>query len=79
MLHDKIRPGSVLPAHRVQPNPGIEREELLAAVKLMQDNIEEPLDLLTLVPAGQSRRNVERLFRKYHELLARALLPGTSD
>ena len=37
-----------------------------AAVKPMQENIEEPVDLLALsVELGQSRRNVERLFRKF--------------
>jgi transcriptional regulator GlxA family with amidase domain len=66
MLHDKIRPGSVLQRTTVQPNPGIEQGELLAAIVLMQDNIEEPLDLLTLSNRlNQSRRNVERLFRKH--------------
>jgi transcriptional regulator GlxA family with amidase domain len=66
MLHDKIRPGSVLQRTAVQPNPGIEQGELLAAIVLMQDNIEEPLDLLTLSNRlNQSRRNVERLFRKH--------------
>ena len=66
MLHDKIRAGSVLQRTAVQPDPGIEQGELLAAIVLMQDNIEEPLDLLTLSNRlNQSRRNVERLFRKH--------------
>jgi transcriptional regulator GlxA family with amidase domain len=66
LLHDKIRQGSVRQHVAIQPNPGIDREELAAAVKLMLENIEEPLDLLTLsAQLGQSRRNVERLFRKF--------------
>jgi transcriptional regulator GlxA family with amidase domain len=66
MLHDKIRSGAVRQHAAVQLMPGLEREELHAAILMMQDNIEEPLDLLTLsARLGQSRRNVERLFRKY--------------
>ncbi|EWY42664.1 AraC family transcriptional regulator [Skermanella stibiiresistens SB22] len=66
LLHEKIRQGSVRQREAIQPDPGIEREELAAAVKLMMANIEEPLDLLTLSnQLGQSRRNVERLFRKF--------------
>jgi transcriptional regulator GlxA family with amidase domain len=66
MLHDKIRPGSVRQQEAIQPNPAVEREELLAAILLMQEHIEEPLDLLTLsARLGQSRRNVERLFRRH--------------
>lgn len=66
LLHEKIRQGSVRQREAIQPDPAIEREELAAAVKLMLENIEEPLDLLTLSSRlGQSRRNVERLFRKF--------------
>ncbi|WP_207460728.1 GlxA family transcriptional regulator [Azospirillum sp. SYSU D00513] len=66
MLHDKIRPGAVRQHAAVQHMPGFEREELHAAILMMQENIEEPLDLLTLSSRlGQSRRNVERLFRKF--------------
>lgn len=66
LLHTKIRQGSVRQQEAVQPNPAVDHDDLLAAVLMMQDNIEEPLDLLALsVELGQSRRNVERLFRKY--------------
>lgn len=66
LLHDRIRPGSVRQQEAIQPNPGVDREDLLAAILLMQANIEEPVDLLTLSSRlGQSRRNVERLFRKH--------------
>lgn len=66
MLHDRIRPGNARQQDAVQPNPGLERTELQDAIRLMQENIEEPLDLVSLsAHLGQSRRNVERLFRKY--------------
>jgi transcriptional regulator GlxA family with amidase domain len=66
MLHDRIRPGAMRQQAVLQQPLGVERQELQAAVKLMLDHIESPLDLLTLsTRLGQSRRNVERLFRKY--------------
>lgn len=66
MLHDKIRPGAVRQHAAPQPPLALEREELQAAVRMMLENIETPLDLLTMAHRlGQSRRNVERLFRKY--------------
>jgi transcriptional regulator GlxA family with amidase domain len=66
MLHDKIRPGAMRQHAALHPPAGIERRELQAAVQMMLENIETPLDLLTLSKRlGQSRRNVERLFRKY--------------
>jgi transcriptional regulator GlxA family with amidase domain len=66
MLHDKIRPGAMRQHAAPQPPLAVEREELQAAVRMMLENIETPVDLLTLAHRlGQSRRNVERLFRKY--------------
>jgi AraC family transcriptional regulator, glycine betaine-responsive activator len=66
MLHDKIRPGAMRQHAVFHPPVGIERRELQAAVQMMLENIEAPLDLLTLSNRlGQSRRNVERLFRQY--------------
>ena len=66
MLHDKIRPGAMRQHAAPQPPLAMEREELQAAVRTMLENIETPVDLLTLAHRlGQSRRNVERLFRKY--------------
>lgn len=66
MLHAKIRPGAIRQHAAPQPPLALEREELQAAVRMMLENIETPLDLLTLAHRlGQSRRNVERLFRKY--------------
>lgn len=66
MLHDRIRPGAMRQHAAPQPPLAVEREELQAAVRMMQENIETPVDLLTLAHRlGQSRRNVERLFRKY--------------
>ncbi|WP_247872588.1 GlxA family transcriptional regulator [Azospirillum sp. TSO35-2] len=66
LLHDRIRPGTARQHEAIQPNPGLECKELHDIIRLMQDNIEEPLDLATLsAMLGQSRRNVERLFRKY--------------
>ncbi|MGQ9364932.1 GlxA family transcriptional regulator [Azospirillum sp. ST 5-10] len=65
LLHVNIRSGETR-QQTLQGNPAMDHEELTAAVAMMQKNIEEPLDLLTLSNAlGQSRRNVERLFRKY--------------
>lgn len=66
MLHDRIRPGNAQQHEAIQPNPRMECKELHDIIRLMQDNIEDPLDLATLsAMLGQSRRNVERLFRKY--------------
>jgi AraC family transcriptional regulator, glycine betaine-responsive activator len=66
LLHDKIRSGNTPQQEAVQPNPAMDHEDLLAAIRLMQENIEDPLDLLTLSSKlGQSRRSLERLFRKY--------------
>ncbi|MFD1625404.1 GlxA family transcriptional regulator [Azospirillum griseum] len=66
MLHDRIRPGHAHQHDAIQPNPVMECKELNDVIRLMQDNLEEPLDLATLsAMLGQSRRNVERLFRKY--------------
>jgi transcriptional regulator GlxA family with amidase domain len=66
MLHDKMRPGAMRQHAVPQPPFAVEREELQAAVRMMLENIETPVDLLTLAHRlGQSRRNVERLFRKY--------------
>lgn len=65
MLHDKIRPGSRA-QQTIQPAIAVERRELMEAIALMRQNIEEPLDQLSLsARLGQSRRNVERMFRKY--------------
>ncbi|PTW59828.1 AraC family transcriptional regulator with amidase-like domain [Breoghania corrubedonensis] len=66
MLHDKIRPAAMQQNAVIQQPLGIERQDLQAAIKLMLATIEQPLDLLTLAKRlGQSRRNVERLFRTY--------------
>ena len=66
MLHHKIRPGSVLQNSLVQLPLGVEREDLRAAISCMLDNLEAPLDLQTLsTRIGKSRRNLERIFRKY--------------
>lgn len=66
MLHDAIRPGSLRQHAILQPPRLSERQELQAAIAAMRENIETPLDLATLAARlGQSRRNVERLFRKH--------------
>ncbi|WP_321501740.1 GlxA family transcriptional regulator [Breoghania sp.] len=66
MLHDKIRPAAMQQNAIIQQPLGVERQELQAAIRLMLATIEQPLDLLTLSRRlGQSRRNVERLFRTY--------------
>ncbi len=66
MLHDKIRPAAMQQNAVIQQPLGVERQELQAAIRLMLATIEQPLDLLTLArQLGQSRRNVERLFRTY--------------
>ncbi|MEI2385169.1 GlxA family transcriptional regulator [Breoghania sp. JC706] len=66
MLHDKIRPAAMQQNAVIQQPLGIERQDLQAAIQLMLTTIEQPLDLLTLAKRlGQSRRNVERLFRTY--------------
>lgn len=64
MLHDKIRPGAM--RQHAAPQLVLERAELQAAVRIMSENIETPLDLATIAHRlGQSRRNMERLFRKH--------------
>ncbi|AXS42200.1 GlxA family transcriptional regulator [Breoghania sp. L-A4] len=66
MLHDKIRPAAMQQNAIIQQPLGVESEELQAAIRLMLATIERPLDLLTLANRlGQSRRNIERLFRTY--------------
>lgn len=66
MLHDKIRPAAMQQNAVIQQPLGVERQDLQAAIQLMLATIERPLDLLTLAKKlGQSRRNVERLFRTY--------------
>jgi transcriptional regulator GlxA family with amidase domain len=64
MLHDKIRPGAM--RQHAAPQLVLERAELQAAVRIMSENIETPLDLATIAHRlGHSRRNIERLFRKH--------------
>jgi AraC family transcriptional regulator, glycine betaine-responsive activator len=66
MLHVKIRPGAMRQHAAASPTIAVERRELQAAIQMMLENIETPLDLLSLAKRlGQSRRNMERLFRKY--------------
>jgi transcriptional regulator GlxA family with amidase domain len=66
MLHDTIRPGALRQHVVLQPPRVSERQELQAAVELMRENIEKPRDLGQLAAElGQSRRNIERLFRKH--------------
>lgn len=66
LLHTKIRCGAARQQEEVQPNPVMDDADLMAAITLMQNNIEEPLDLLALAAElNQSRRNLERLFRRY--------------
>ena len=66
MLHDRIRPGAMRQHAAPQPPLALERQELHAAVRMMLDNIETPLDLAAIARRlGQSRRNLERLFRKH--------------
>ncbi|SNB50981.1 transcriptional regulator, AraC family with amidase-like domain [Arboricoccus pini] len=65
MLHDQVRKGTT-PQQRTRAANTIERRELSIAIRIMQEHIEEPLDLSALsAQAGQSRRNIERLFKKY--------------
>ena len=64
MLHVKIRPGAMNQLAMGQPPIAVERRELQAAIEMMLEHIEMPLDVLTLAGRlGQSRRNMERLFR----------------
>ncbi|MDJ0932988.1 helix-turn-helix domain-containing protein [Breoghania sp.] len=54
----------------IQQPLGVEWQDIQVAIKLMLVIIEQPLDLLTLSKKlGQSRRNVERLFRTYMNCL----------
>jgi AraC family transcriptional regulator, glycine betaine-responsive activator len=64
MLHERIRPGAM--RQHAAPQLALERADLQAAVQIMLENIETPLDLATVAQRlGQSRRNMERLFRKH--------------
>jgi transcriptional regulator GlxA family with amidase domain len=66
MLHDTIRPGTLRQHAVLQPPRVPERQELQAAIETMRETIETPLDLAKLAETlGQSRRNIERLFRKH--------------
>ena len=66
MLHHKIRSGGDLQNSLVQLPMGAERDDLRAAICCMLDNLETPLDLQTVADRiGKSRRNLERVFRKY--------------
>ena len=66
MLHDKIRPGTTRQSSVVQLPVGSDREDLRAAIALMHELIETPVDLETLARRlGTSRRSLERLFRKF--------------
>jgi len=61
MMHEEIRAGN-----RPQPSPMREHEAVLAAIEQMKANLEEALPLERLAAhTGQSRRTLERAFRKY--------------
>lgn len=61
MMHEEIRAGN-----RPQPAPMREHEAVFAAIEQMKANLEEPIPLGRIAArTGQSRRTLERAFRKY--------------
>lgn len=61
MIHEEIRAGN-----RPQPAPMREHEAVFAAIEQMRANLEEPISLERIAArTGQSRRTLERAFRKY--------------
>ncbi len=66
IIHERIRDRHDHQRMALTARLGIRHPKLIAVVKLMEENLEEPLDRARLAAAaGLSSRQLERLFRKY--------------
>ncbi|MCZ4282837.1 GlxA family transcriptional regulator [Kiloniella laminariae] len=65
-MHERIRDQHDQQRMSLPIRLGVRHPKLLAVIKLMEDNLEEPLTRIQLArDAGLSTRQLERLFRKY--------------
>ena len=65
-IHDRIREPSDRQRMQLRSRIGVSHPKLLAVVKTMEDNLEEPLPQTAIArQTGLSTRQLERLFRKY--------------
>ena len=65
-IHDRIREPTDRQRMELRSRIGVSHPKLLAVVKTMEDNLEEPLPQTTIArETGLSTRQLERLFRKY--------------
>jgi transcriptional regulator GlxA family with amidase domain len=65
-IHDRIREPTDRQRMELRSRLGVSHPKLLAVVKTMEDNLEEPLPQTSIARAtGLSTRQLERLFRKY--------------
>lgn len=65
-IHERIRAPGEPQRMRLRNRLGITQPKLLAAIKLMEDNLEEPLSRRALAAhTGVSTRQLERLFRQH--------------
>ena len=66
LIHDRIREPSDRQRMELRSRLGVSHPKLLAVVKIMEDNLEEPLVQTDIaVKTHLSTRQLERLFRKY--------------
>ncbi len=65
-IHDRIREPTDRQRMELRSRLGVSHPKLLAVVKTMEENLEEPLAQTSIARAtGLSTRQLERLFRKY--------------
>jgi len=65
-IHDRIREPTDRQRMELRSRIGVSHPKLLAVVKTMEDNLEEPLAQTSIAQeTGLSTRQLERLFRKY--------------
>lgn len=65
-IHDRIREPTDRQRMELRSRIGVSHPKLLAVVKTMEDNLEEPLPQTAIArETGLSTRQLERLFRKY--------------
>ena len=66
LIHDRIREPSDRQRMELRSRLGVSHPKLLAVVKIMEDNLEEPLVQTDIaIKTHLSTRQLERLFRKY--------------
>ena len=65
-MHERIRDEHDQQRMALPARLGVRHPKLMSVIKLMEENLEEPLDRGKLAKsAGLSSRQLERLFRKY--------------